>query len=202
MTVLQLIVPCPVEMLHFLGECLHSIKNCTPVDHVVNVVVGRAHVEDRVGEAVGIARSVYDRSGLVITTAPPDAGYNGMAMEALRDSDFAYTAVLPVSHRIVDGSWFGKMQLPLIRAPGCGMTFAPDDQPASTNASFPASWKERIDSKFFMLSRAVLELAMLTPVDDSADDLANAVRDHLRTAATVCWSVPSCRIEQRHAEWL
>lgn len=201
MTVLQLIVPVTPDKLHLLEECLQSIKKNTPVDHVVNVVVGEAHLEDRVGEVVATARRVYELSGLIISQADPQHGYNGMVMDVMKASDFAYTAVLPVSHRIVDNQWFGKMQLPLIRAPSCGMTYAPDEVAPNTTASFPASWKHRVPSKFFMLSRAVVEMASMTPIDADGDDLATAVRDHLRTAATTCWSVPSCRVEQMHAEW-
>lgn len=201
MTVIQIIVPVTHDTLHLLEGCLESIKRSTPVDHVVNVVVGKAHLEDRVGEALVIARRIYPSSGMVLTTADPEAGYNGMVMGVLSESDFQYTAVVPASHRIADKEWFGKMQLPLIRAPGCGMTFAPDEVGANTTASFPASWKEPVPSKVFMLSRAVMNLAAHTPIDIEGVDLATAVRDHLRTGATVCWSVPSCRIEQLHAEW-
>lgn len=201
MTVLQLLVPITIDKLHLLEDCLRSIKSNTPVDHVVNVVVGHAHLEDRIGEIIGVARRVYQMSGFVITHADPKHGYNGILMQALAESDFAYTAILPVSHRIADDQWFGKMQLPLIRAPGCGMTFAPDEIAANTTASFPASWKEPVPSKFFMLSRAVMNMASMTPIDSDGEDLATAIRDHLRTAAMTCWGVPSCRVEQMHAEW-
>lgn len=201
MTVLQIIVPVTPDKLHLIEDCLRSVKANTPVDHVVNLVVGQTMLEDNVAKTIAAARAVYNYTGLAATVADPKFGYNGMVMEILKDSDFPYVAVLPVSHRIVDNAWFGKMQLPLIRAPGCGMTFAPDDVPASTTPSFPASWKENIPSKFFMLLRAVIKLAAETRIDDDGTDLATAIRDHLRSAATTCWAVPSCRVEQMHAEW-
>lgn len=201
MTVLQIIVPVTHDKIHLLEECLRSIQECTPVDHLVHVVVGNAHIEDKVGEIIATSRKVYETTRLTMSVADPKLGYNGIVMSILKDSDFAYTAVLPASHRIADKSWFGKMQLPLIRAPGCGMTFAPDDAVANTTASFPASWKEEIPSMFFMVLRAVIGMVASTPIDDDGTDLATSVRDHLRTAATNCWAVPSCRIEQMHAEW-
>jgi len=84
MTVLQLVVPVTGSQLHLLEECLRSIKSNTPVDHVVNVAVGRAHIEDKVGEVVAVARGVYERTGLIITCVSPDLGYNGMVMEVLK----------------------------------------------------------------------------------------------------------------------
>lgn len=199
MTVLQIIVPVVPRLIANLAECLQSIKDNTPVDHVVHVVVGGAHIEDKIGEAVGIARLVYDRFGIIMTAVDPKHGYNAMVHGVLQNSDFQYSAVIPATHSISDKEWFGKMQLPLIRAPGCGMTVAPDDLPPTTNVSYPASWKEPIKSKFFVLSRAVIGAIETVQFDWDGVDIANSIRDHLRAMATNCWIVPSCRVLQRES---
>jgi hypothetical protein len=201
MTVLQLVVPVTSSQLHMLEECLQSIKSSTPVDHVVNIAIGRVHLEDRIAEALNIARQVYQRAGLVITCVPPELGYNGIVMEVLRTSDFQYNAILPVSHRIADKEWFGKMQLPHIRAPSCGMTFAPDETEANANASFPANWRVPVPGMFFMLQRNAMNTAKAAPIDLDGLDIATAIRDHLRSVGANCWGVPSCRVQQMHADW-
>lgn len=201
MTVLQIIVPVTPDKLHLLAECLTSVQLNTPVDHLVNVAIGRAPLEDRVGEIVACARSVYNRTGLVITCAEQSLGYNGIVMDVLRSSDFSYNAVLPVSHRIVDKEWFGKMQLPHLRAPMCAMTFAPDDAEANTNASFPFEWRKPVPSKFFMLQRSALGTARNAAIDLDGDDIATAIRNQLRSVGANCWAVPSCRVTQMMAQW-
>lgn len=201
MSVIQIIVPVTPDKLHFLDDCLRSIKKNTPVDHLVNVVVGRAHIEDRVGDAVLVARSIYKRTGLVITCADPTHGFNGIVMDVMRTSDFQYTVVLPATHRINDDGWFGKMQLPQIRAPNCGMTFAPDTEEANTNASHPWEWRQPIPSKFFMLQRNAMSTVRDTRLSLDGDDLASAVRDRLREVGANTWAVPSCRVTALHAEW-
>lgn len=201
MSIIQIVVPVTHEKLHLLADCLRSIKDHTPVDHVVNVAIGQALIEDKVGAIVAEARSVYDRSGLVITCVDPKLGYNGIVMEVLRTSDFQYTVVLPVTHRIVDREWFGKMQLPMVRAPMCAMTFAPDDEAANTRAAHPWEWRQPVPSKFFMLQRTSMGTVRGAALDLDGDDLATAVRDHLRTVGANCWAVPSCRVNQMLAEW-
>jgi hypothetical protein len=201
MSVIQIVVPVTHDKLHLLEDCLHSIKQNTPVDHVVNVAIGQAMIEDKIGEIVATARAVYDRAGLVITCCDPKLGYNGIVMEVLRTSDFQYTLVLPVTHRIVDHEWFGKMQLPMVRAPMCAMTFAPDDEPANTRAAHPWEWRRPIPSKVFMLSRASMGTARAAAIDLDGEDLANAIRDQLRSVGANCWAVPSCRLGYMMAEW-
>jgi hypothetical protein len=201
MTILQVIVPSTLKQLHLLPDCLASIKKNTPVDHIVNLAVGQQMVEDRVGEIVASARSVYDRSGLVITCCDPSLGYNGVVLEVIRGSDFPYVAVLPATHRIVDNEWFGKMQLPLIRVPSCAMTFAHDDLEPGTLPSFPMDWRKPVPSQFMLLPRNALGTVKNAPVDSDGSDVSTCVRDHLRTVGAVCWAVPSCRIVKLHGEW-
>ena len=200
MSVIQIIVPAVYHQLHFLEECLRSVKNNTPVNHVVNVAIGKQPLEERIGEIVATARGVYERTGLVITCCPPEFGYNGAVMEVLKDGDFEYTVVLPVTHRIEDDSWFGKMQLPHIRARGCGMTFAPDEEPANTLAPSCWGWRQPIPSQFFMLQRAVMDSARAARIDLDGADIITVIRDHLRTVATNCWVVPSCRVAKLQSE--
>ena len=201
MSVIQIIVPVTHDKLHLLEDCLQSVKRNTPVDHIVNVVVGNAHIEDRVGEVVSIARSVYNRTGLIISCAEPDHGYNGIVFDALRVSDHQFTVVLPSTHRIEDDGWFGKMQLPQIRAPSCAMTFAPDDMEANTRASHPWDWRFAVPSKFFMLQRNAIGTIKGTHIDSDGTNLASAIRDQLRTVGANAWAVPSCRVVKMHAEW-
>jgi hypothetical protein len=199
-TQLQVIVPLIHDHIHLLEGCLYSISDNTPVEHVVNVAVGKAVLEDKVGEIVAMARNVYERTGLVISVCPPSLGYNGVVMDVLNTSDFPYTLVLPATHRIDDKEWFGKMQLPHIRAPGCGMTFAFDDIEGNTRPPHPWDRRVQIKSKVFMVQRAVIGSVRETPIDDDGDDIADAVRNHLLTVATACWAVPACRIAQMSAE--
>jgi hypothetical protein len=201
MTIVQIIVPVTPDKVGLLQECLESIKANTPVDHLVNVAIGEAAIEDRVGAIVAAARSVYTRTGLVVTCCEPSLGYNGIVMEVIRHSDYPYTVVLPATHRIADSEWFGKMQLPHVRAPMCGMTFADDEEPANTNASHPWGWRHAIKSKFFMLQRQSMGTSRLTPLDLDGEDLANAIRDQLRTVGARCWAVPSCRIQKAQLDW-
>jgi hypothetical protein len=180
---------------------LDSIKKNTPVDHVVNLTVGKSVREDKIGEIVAQARTIYDRSGLVISVADAELGYNGAVMDVLRTSEFTYTVVCPATHRIEDKSWFGKMQQPLIKVPACGMTFAFDDMAANTRQSHPWDWRHKVPSKFFMIGRDALGTVKNAPHDLDGNDIATAVRDHLRTAAAPCWAVPSCRISKYDGEW-
>jgi hypothetical protein len=190
----QILVHVTPKLVHLLPECLQSLKDSTKVDHVVNVVVAEAMVEERVGEIVATARSIYDRSGLVLTCCQKKLGYNAAVMEALRNSDFPYTLVFPCTHRMLDKEWFGKMQLPHIRAPGCGMTFAFDNIEPNTLASNPWNWRQRIESPVFMLSRNAIGTAESAPIEPNGNDLSNAIRDHLLTVAAKAWAVPSCRV--------
>ncbi len=197
MTIVQIIVPVSPKQLHQLPLCLLSIKENTPVDHVVNVVVGKTHMEEKVGEIVACARKIYNRTGLVITCADPEVGYNGAVMDVFRSSDFPYTAVLPASHQLCDKEWFGKMQLPHIRAPGCGMTFAPDGIEPGTIPPGPYSWRHVVNGKFFMLQRTVMGTARTAQLDLHGHDLETGIRDHLRTVATNAWIISSCRVQNQ-----
>jgi hypothetical protein len=198
--VVQVIVPVSSSQLPFLATCLEMLKRCTAIGHVVNLVIGNSHLEGRIGEIIATARSVYDRSGLVITTCNPDLGYNGAVMEALRSSDFQYTAVLPANCRLEDAEWFGKMQLPLVRSPNCGMTIAGDGA-YNTRSAFRMERENEAKTKFFMLARNAIGVARAMPLDLDGDDIANAIRLALLSVGATTWCVPSCRLLEVEACW-
>lgn len=196
----QVIVPVSGTQLPFLETCLQTLKASTQIGHVVNLVIGNAHLEQRIGEIVATARSVYDRSGLVITTCDPGLGYNGVVSEALKSSDFPYTAVLPANCRLQDKEWFGKMQMPLVKAPNCGMTIAADGVP-NTQAAFKLERQHKPETKFFMLQRSVVGLARTVMIDFDGDDIANAIRLALSSVGATAWVVPSCRVFEVEGCW-
>lgn len=197
MSVVQIVVPVSKRDTHLLESCLRSIKESTSVDHTVYVVIRDVVQEESIGEIYSIAMSVYNRSGLVVHESK-DGGYNKSVIDGLGGADLPYAIVVPATHILADKEWFGKMQLPLIRVPHCGMVIAFDQDPQfNTRPAFPWSWKEKVTTKVFMISRMVLQHVLLTPNDWDGDDIANSVRDHLRTMGIVCWGVPSVRTYAR-----
>jgi len=197
MTIAQIIVPVTPDKVHLLSGCLQSIKDSTSVDHVVNVVIGGAHIEDRVGEIVAAARAIYDRTGLVISVADPKLGYNGIVIGALLVSDAQYTLVVPCTHRIFDREWFGKMQAPHIKAPACGLTVAIDSQEANTRSSFRLHRSAKIESMVFLVPRGCLGSFRDAAVDLDATDLVEALRDRVSQLGAFTWAIPSVRVEKQ-----
>ncbi len=61
-------------------------------------------------------------------------------MEAIGDATGIYVAVLPLDHAIDDKGWFGKMQLPFLRTPQCGLTVAYTSAPAGGSGMQPFLW--------------------------------------------------------------
>lgn len=200
MGTVQIIVPTTYRHLHLLPDCLESIKKNTGIDHIVNIAIGQRTANEKVGEIVAASRAVYDRSGLIITECTPQDGFNAVVMEAVRTSDAPYTAVLTVDSRIIDQAWFGKLQMPLIKVPTCGMTFAPIVEP-NTRPSFPFDWTKPIETGLMMFPRNAIGTVKNAPIDFDGLDFATCVRDHLKRVGASCWSVPSCRVHSMHSEW-
>lgn len=197
MSVVNIVIPLQAHQISFLEECLTLLKRNTTIDHMVEIVMIGTRIEEIVGQAVSIGLRVYDRSGLAVNTDEGSCGYNDAVMAALGRCDHPYIAVLPVTHVIESRDWFGKLQMPLLKVPQCGMTFAFDDMAANTRASYPWNWRYRVAGQVFMLPRQVIENVLASPLDYEADDISTAIRDHLRTIGSACWAVPSCRVWRR-----
>lgn len=194
MTILQIIVPVFTRHLFVLEECLRSIKACTPVDHVVKIVTGGIDTDERMGEVIAISRSVNERFGMLVT--PKDeTGYNSLVSSAFEDViDFPYSMVIPATHRIADKEWFGKAQLPLIRAPTCGMVVLPDDLDPCTSPSFVLGRTGKITSKVFMTARSAAGILKSMRFTGDDDDFASEFSNALTKIGSKTWVVPSCRV--------
>lgn len=202
MSVIQLLVPVSPKQTHLIRECLESIKANTLTDHVVNVITPQPVNDEKLGGIVATTRSVYDRAGIVHTCVPEGLGFNGSVMEVLRwTQDFQYTAIVPVTHMILDRDWFSKLQAPLIRVPACAMTFAFDEIEPNSNQPYSWNWREKVPGSMFMFQRNAFGAVKNSYVDPDGTDLSTSVRDFLRRVAAACWAVPACRISVRHGEW-
>lgn len=61
-------------------------------------------------------------------------------MAAIENATGIYVAVMPLDHAIDDKGWFGKMQLPFLRTPQCGLTVAYTSAPAGGSGMQPFAW--------------------------------------------------------------
>lgn len=165
----------------------------------------------------GIAASTLIRSftvsGVLVnntTMPPPFRAFSGFewtavlysgatelecVLEAIENARGTYVALVPPSHAIADKAWFGKMQLPFLRAPNVGLTVACDDQ-SGTGAQPFALDRGPPPGRVLMAARQTLAaIARTVPNPSVSTDYADAIILAARKLGLVTYAIPGVRID-------
>jgi hypothetical protein len=177
----------PIEEGHdpvHLAACLRGIVESTIVRsyNVIGIVVGK-----------GVVPTVFQGSACTWHVRNYDLPLLSSMRSAIEDAKAIHVAVVRPSYAIADKAWFGKMQLPFLRVPNCGLTVACDDQKGTGAQPFqiPLGWTP--GHLVFGAQKTLTSIARQVPDSDDGT-YTDAL---LRAAASLglaAWAVPGVRL--------
>lgn len=177
MTDLEILIPIPEDFDEAqVARCVHALANHTPI---------------RVWSLLAVLKNARIPACL---QARSPFSWRAISALDLRDALLSatqgvYTAVLQPDAEIVDQSWFGKMQLPFLRVPSCGLTVS-DDAAKTAGGAQPYQWKGIETPGRLMLSQRKTMRAIADAANDDQDILRAAAGLGLTT-----WAIPGVRID-------
>jgi hypothetical protein len=123
-----------------------------------------------------------------------DEGVTAPVLAAIAAAQSQYVAVVPTTHALDDPNWFGKLQVPFMRTPQCGLAFAADAPELVGSGAQPFPWSARHGAP----GRVVLSLReTLIAIARSARllDYPEALIWSAKSLGLVTWGVPGVRID-------
>lgn len=129
-------------------------------------------------------------------------------LAAIASADSQYLAIVPPTHELEDPSWFGKMQMPFLRTPSCGLTIASDQPGVTSTGMQPFQWPDRRDvpgKVVFSPLERLRSIAVALPAGSHQaarvhEDHAQALFLAARSLGLDTWIVPTVRLTIAGAE--
>jgi hypothetical protein len=178
MTDLEILIPIPQGFDEpQIERCLLAIAESTPIRvwKVTGVLLGHESVPRPFQPF-----SAFTWQAVHATTL----------LDAIADADGIYVAIVPPEAELKDRAWFGKLQLPFLRTPSCGITFSTSE--AGTGMPpypYRTAHAESVPGRVLLSQRQTMQA--IAKAAANADDL-------LRAAGALglnCWAVPGIRID-------
>lgn len=171
-----------------LELCLAGIGDNTPIRSYSVIGLARGLVAEVPAE--------FPRSAVPWTIVQyEERTETEMVLEAIHDTQAVYVIVVPATHAIADKGWFGKMQLPFLRVPSCGMVVA-DEQFAAASGAQPYQVMPRggMPGQVLMAPRQTLS-AIARAANKQHESYADALLHAATSLGLATWAVPGIRID-------
>lgn len=196
MTVLDIIVPFSLDTpTPELELCLAGIAASTSGQYQATLVPTKDCAPDgRVNEISEIVARACPSLPWRVVDYGHDSGVTAPVLRAILNAEGQYVAVVPTTHALADPNWFGKLQVPFMRTPQCGLAFAADAPELVASGAQPFLWSARTGSP----GRVVLSIReTLTAIARSARllDYPEALIWSAKSLGLVTWGVPGVRID-------
>lgn len=183
---LEILVPILPDHDAHLRHCLGGIVDNTPI---------------RSYSVIGLASGGDVPPPFRASTAPwtvmdfGDATPAQAVLEGIQRAQGVYVVVVPPTHAIADQGWFGKLQLPFLRVPSCGMVVADEIAVAHSGAGpYQVMPRGGMPGQIIMAPRQTLA-AIARAADKNNESYAEALLYAATSLGLATWAVPGVRVD-------